>query len=61
MNTKTSFGDEKKIFAVQMDDRCPVKITEFPKTGFENAFDMHYIISSEMLLPGKKIIIVDWD
>ena len=31
------------IFAVQMDDSCTVKIDKFPKTEFENAFDMYYI------------------
>ena len=44
-----------------MDDRCSVKITEFPKTGFENAFDMYYIISLMMSLPGNMIVVVELD
>ena len=45
------------IFAVQMDDQCPVNYDKFPKTGFENAFEMYYIISPVMSL----IIIIEWD
>ena len=41
------------IFAIQMDDQCPLKFAGSPKTGFENAFDMYYIIYLMMSIGEK--------